>query len=200
MIIMGFLVGFLWDAIWFGVLQNIGGAESLITLTFSIQLQEVSPILAATVITMGHGVPMTVDLALRKGQGEFSTLISLGVPPEHLLAWPRLLSGVVSFPILCVTLGVASLCGLYLGIWAFISLPLSDFLTSAHANFVEFKFLKIGAKCLMVSFCLNFFCLYRSWLIEEGNIRSIPKCARWAVAETFIHSTVCVVLVTALYD
>ncbi|MDR1396013.1 MAG: hypothetical protein LBK52_07585, partial [Deltaproteobacteria bacterium] len=72
-VLTGLMSGILWDTIWFGVLDNIGGAETLITLTFSIQLQEVTPILGAAVVTMGHGVPMTVDLSLRKSQGEFTT-------------------------------------------------------------------------------------------------------------------------------
>jgi phospholipid/cholesterol/gamma-HCH transport system permease protein len=200
MILMGLLAGFLWDAIWFGVLNNIGGAENLVALAFSVQLQEVTPILATTVITMGHGVPMTVDLALRKSQGEFATLISMGAPPEHILGWPRLWGGLVAYPIMCLTLAIFTLIGLYLGVRQFIGLSLWDFLASAHANLVEFKFLKMGAKCLMSGFCLNFFCLYRSWIVAEGDLRSIPRLARWAMAETFIYSTVCVVLVAVLYD
>jgi ABC-type transporter Mla maintaining outer membrane lipid asymmetry permease subunit MlaE len=200
MIIVGLLVGFLWDAIWFGPLNNIGGAPSLISLAFSIQLQEVAPILGAAVITMGHGVPMTVDLALRKGQGEFQTLTFLGVPPEHFLAWPRLLGGLVGFPVLYLTLAIFTLLGLFVGIHLTIGLSVGDFLATAHAALVEFKFLKMAAKCLLVGFCLNFFCLYRSWQTEVGDIRSIPACARWATAETFVHSTFCAVVVTILYD
>jgi ABC-type transporter Mla maintaining outer membrane lipid asymmetry permease subunit MlaE len=199
-IVIGLLAGLLWDGIWFGVLNNIGGSEYLISLIFSVQLQEVTPILATMVITMGHGVPMTVDLALRKSQGEFATLIAQGVPPEHFLAWPRLWTGLVSFPVFCLTLAIFTLVGLYLGIRQFIGLSLWDFLNAAHANLVEFKFLKMGAKCLMVGFCLNFFCLYHSWRVQPGQLRSIPRLARWAMAETFVYSNICVVLATILYD
>jgi ABC-type transporter Mla maintaining outer membrane lipid asymmetry permease subunit MlaE len=199
-VLMGLLTGFLWDVIWFGVLANIGGAENLVALTFSIQLQEVSPILATAVITMGHGVPMTVDLALRKAHGEFTTLSSLGVAPELFLAWPRLTAGLISFPVLFFALAVANLVGLYIGVRSSIALPLVDYMASVHSSLVGFAFLKTGVKCLMVGFCLNFFCLYGSFQIAEGDIRSIPRLARWAMVETFIYSTICVVLITALYD
>jgi ABC-type transporter Mla maintaining outer membrane lipid asymmetry permease subunit MlaE len=200
LILTGLMAGILWDTIWFGVLDNIAGAESLISLVFSIQLQEVTPILASAVVTMGHGVPMTVDLALRKSQGEFTTLMSLGIPPEHFWAWPRLLGGLVGFPLLYLLMALATMAGLYLGIWRSIQLPIGDFLVSAQTSLVNFNFLKLAAKFLMVGFCLNFFCLYHSWRIQEGNLRAIPRMARWAMAETFLYCTLCVVLITVLYD
>jgi phospholipid/cholesterol/gamma-HCH transport system permease protein len=200
MILTGLMAGFLWDAIWFGVLDNIAGAESLISLAFSIQLQEVAPILASTVVTMGHGVPMTVDLALRKSQGEFMTLKSMGIPPEHFWAWPRLLAGLIGFPVLFAVMAVSTLAGLYIGIWDSIELPLGDYLAGAKTALVDFNFIKMGAKFILVGFCLNFFCLFHSWRIKEGNLRAIPRCARWAMAETFIFCTLGVVLVTVLYD
>jgi ABC-type transporter Mla maintaining outer membrane lipid asymmetry permease subunit MlaE len=200
MALMGLLAGFLWDAIWFGVLNNIAGADNLVSLTFSVQLQEISPILASTVVCVGHGVPMTVDLALRKSQGEFSTLEALGIPPEHFLACPRLFAGLAFFPILMLILAVFNLIGLYLGVRQFIGLSLVDFLASVKTSLVEFKFLKLGAKCLMAGFLLNFFCVYRSFGAKEGDLKAIPKLARWALAETFAYTAICVVLVAALYD
>jgi ABC-type transporter Mla maintaining outer membrane lipid asymmetry permease subunit MlaE len=200
MILIGLLAGFFWDAIWFGVLDNIGGAERLISLVFSIHLQEITPILASAVITMGHGVPMTVSLAMRKCQGDFATMINLGVPVEHYLAWPRLLGGVVGLPILYLLMSISFLLGLYLGARLFFGLSPWDFMNLANASLVDFKFLKLGAKCLLVGFCLNFFCLYRSWQVKKGQLRAIPRCARWAMAETFLYSIISVILVTVLYD
>ncbi|MDR1606942.1 MAG: ABC transporter permease, partial [Deltaproteobacteria bacterium] len=178
MVLLGLLTGFMWDAIWFGVLENIGGAEQLVSLAFSIHLQEITPILATAAITMGHGVPMTVDLAMRKSQGEFALLTSLGVPPERYLGWPRLLGGWVGLPILFLILAISFLLALYLGARLTFGLNPMDFFSLAKTSLVEFNFLKFGAKCLLVGFCLNFFCLYASWHVDEGQLRSIAWQSR----------------------
>jgi ABC-type transporter Mla maintaining outer membrane lipid asymmetry permease subunit MlaE len=197
LIIFGLLMGILWTVIWFGVLANIAGAEVLASLLITVHLLEISPILAALVTTIAYGGPMTLELCLMKSAGDLDTLLSMGVPPEHVLAWPRLLAVILAFPGLLLVMSLSTWIGAYWGIVRAIDLPLSEFASALYLSVDGFKILMLGVKCLLTSVCLGFFQICPAWRLED--FRQTPRLVRRGMTEAFVFGTMAGALVTVLY-
>jgi ABC-type transporter Mla maintaining outer membrane lipid asymmetry permease subunit MlaE len=197
--VFGLMVGYLWAVIWFGALANLGGASNLISLLVSVQMQTVSPILVTIAIIMSYGGPMALEIALLKSGRQFETLTLMGIPPEHLLAWPRIIGPVLAFPALLLVMNACSAGGAFLGIWQSIELPIFEFLLDASHKLEVFNLFKLAVQSVLITVFMCFFCLYNGWQIEVGQNNLGPVVARKAMAESFIFSTLAGVLVTVLY-
>jgi phospholipid/cholesterol/gamma-HCH transport system permease protein len=195
----GLMMGILWSTIWFGILSNIGGASTLISLLVTIHAQEIAPILTTMVYTLCYGGPMTLQVTLMKTSGQFLTLQLLGIPPEHILAWPRIIGTTLTFPLLLLIFIFFSLVGVYMGISQAINMSLFDFLSDLTLSVKVFKIFKLAIKCLLISLSLSFFCLYNAWQISDDHPGRAPWITRRAMAESFFFSTLAGVLVTVLY-
>jgi ABC-type transporter Mla maintaining outer membrane lipid asymmetry permease subunit MlaE len=200
LVIFGLMMGILWTVLWFGVLANIGGAETLASLLITVHLLEISPILTTLVATMAYGGPMTLELCLTKSAGDFDTLLAMGVPPEHVLAWPRLLALVLGFPGLMLIMSLSTWAGAYWGVVRAIDLPVSEFAAYLYLAVDGFKVLMLGVKSLLISVTLGFFQLYNAWVLPDGaGLRLIPALTRRGMCEAFVYATAAGVLVTILY-
>jgi ABC-type transporter Mla maintaining outer membrane lipid asymmetry permease subunit MlaE len=197
--LMGLMMGVLWSALWFGVLANVGGASALTSLLVSVHLQEISTILTTVAVVMTYSGPMTLELALMKSSGEFDTLQLMGIPPEHILAWPRLLGLVLAFPGLVLLMSLTTFLGAYWGIVRAIDLPLYEFVSDVAVAIEPFKILMLAIKCLLISLAMGFFCLFHAWQTPDGDMRQAPAISRRAMGEGFIFSTLAGVLITILY-
>jgi ABC-type transporter Mla maintaining outer membrane lipid asymmetry permease subunit MlaE len=200
LVIFGLMIGILWTIIWFGVLANIGGAEALASLLVTVQLLEICPILTTLVATMTYGGPMTLDLCLKKNAGDFETLIAMGVPPEHVLAWPRLLALILGFPGLMLVMTLSTWIGAYWGVVRAIDLPLTEFAASIYLAVDGLKVVVLGVKSFLISVALGFFQLHNAWILpEDGFGRAAPALTRRGMCEAFVYGTMAGVLVTVLY-
>lgn len=200
LVIFGLMMGVLWTVIWFGVLANIGGAEALASLLITVHLLEICPILTTLAVTIAYGGPMTLELCLSRSAGDFETLLSMGIPPEHVQAWPRLLALMLAFPGLMIIMNLATWAGAYWGIVRAIDLPLAEFASSLLLSVDGFKLLMLGVKSFLISVSLGFYQIYNAWLLdEEGDFHEAPPLVRRAMCEAFVYGTLAGVLVTVLY-
>jgi phospholipid/cholesterol/gamma-HCH transport system permease protein len=198
--IFGFMMGILWTVIWFGVFDNLAGAETLASLLIQVHLLEICPILTTLAVTIAYGGSMTLQLCQMKSAGDFETLLSMGIPPEHVLAWPRLLAMILSFPGLLLIMGVSSCLGAYWGIYKAIDLPLMEFISSLYLSVEGIEVLMLGAKSLLIGVSLGFFQIYNAWLMPEGQGQGeAPAMVRRGMKEAFVYSAMASVLVTVLY-
>jgi phospholipid/cholesterol/gamma-HCH transport system permease protein len=198
--IFGFMMGVLWTIIWFGVLANIGGAETLASLLVKVHFLEISPILTTLAVTIAYGGPMTLELCQLRGAGDFDVLISMGMPPEHVLAWPRLLALILSFPGLMLIMSLSTTLGAYWGIVRAIDLPLAEFVSDLYLSMDGVKILMLLAKTLLISVALGFFQIFNAWLMpEDGDYAKGPALVRRGMCEAFVAGALASVLVTVLY-
>ena len=199
-IVFGFMMGVLWTVIWFGVLANIGGAETLASLLIKVHLLEISPILATWAVTIAYGGPMTLELCQLKSSGDFDTLLSMGIPPEHILAWPRLLAMILTFPGLLLIMSLSTAAGAYWGIVRAIDLPLAEFTAALSMSVEGVYVLMLVAKTFLISVSLGFFQIYHAWRMPEGgDLSPAPSLVRRGMCEAFVVATLASVLVTVLY-
>jgi ABC-type transporter Mla maintaining outer membrane lipid asymmetry permease subunit MlaE len=197
--LLGLMMGVLWSTIWFGVLANIGGASTLASLLITVHLQEINPILTTVVVVMTYGGPMTLELALMKSSREFNSLQLMGIPPEHLLAWPKLIGLLLAFPGMLLLMTITTFLGAYWGIVKAIDLPLIEFISDLALAIEPFHILMLAIKSILISIAIGFFCLYQAWQTPEGDIHQAPAISRRAMSESFVFGTLAEVLVTIFY-
>jgi ABC-type transporter Mla maintaining outer membrane lipid asymmetry permease subunit MlaE len=142
---------------------------------------------------------MTLELALMKSSGEFDSLQLMGIPPEHILAWPRLLGLVLAFPGILLLMTLTTFLGAYWGIVRAIDLPLVEFVADIALSVKPFMFIVLAIKSLLISIFIGFFCLYQAWQTPEGDMHQAPTMSRRAMSEAFVYGTLAEVLITVLY-
>jgi ABC-type transporter Mla maintaining outer membrane lipid asymmetry permease subunit MlaE len=199
LLIFGLMMGILWTVIWFGVLANVPGSSMLASLLITVHLQEITPILATMSLIMAYCGPMTLDMAIKKTSGEFQTMVLMGIAPEHVLAWPRLIALILTYPGLMLLINLASCAGAYWGIARAIDLPLLEFLDDLYLAIDPFNMFMLFVKVILISSIIGFYCLYYAFQAKIGAYNYCPYLARRGMIEAFFYSTFAEVMVTVLY-
>ncbi|MDR1110930.1 MAG: ABC transporter permease [Deltaproteobacteria bacterium] len=197
--IFGLMMGVLWTVIWFGVLENVPGPTMLSGLLITVHLQEITPILATMALIMTYGGPMALEVSLSKCSGEFRPLVLMGIPPEHVLAFPRIIALILAFPGLMLIINLASMLGAFWGITQAIDLPLVEYASDLFLAMEPYMMFMLLVKILLISSALGFFCLYNAFQIPVGAFRRLTGLTRRAMTEAFFYATLAGVLVTVFY-
>jgi ABC-type transporter Mla maintaining outer membrane lipid asymmetry permease subunit MlaE len=197
--LFGFMMGVLWTILWFGVLANAPGSSMLASLLITVHLQEVTPILTTMCLIMAYCGPTIADLAVKKSSGEFDTLILMGIAPEHVLAWPRMLALNLTYPCLMLVMNLTSVAGAYWGIARAIDLPAVEFAADLYLAIDPYNMLMLCVKFLVISASIGFCCLYSSFQAPLGGYSACPYLIRRGMLEAFFYSTILEVMVTVLY-
>jgi ABC-type transporter Mla maintaining outer membrane lipid asymmetry permease subunit MlaE len=123
----------------------------------------------------------------------------MGVPPEHVLAWPRLLGLILAFPGLLLFMNAATWLGAWWGVVRAIDLPLAEFASDLYLAVDGLGVLMLFVKSLLISVSLGFFQLYNAWVLPRDDFRRAPGVVRRAMCEAFVYGTMAGVMVTILY-
>jgi phospholipid/cholesterol/gamma-HCH transport system permease protein len=196
---IGFFTGFLWAIIWFNLLKNIGGVDSFISILVMVQFQEISPFitfLAALATYMG---PMTLEIILMKNTGQFDSLIIMGIPPAHLVAWPRVVGPVLAFPLLLFVTNFCVVVGALSGAWLMVEYPVTDFIYELYLKVRVFKLFKLLLQSGLMAFTMCFFCLYSAWQYDARDLSQAPQALRRGIIEASVFSALVGILVTVFY-
>ncbi|MDR2461164.1 MAG: ABC transporter permease [Deltaproteobacteria bacterium] len=198
-LITGLIVGFLWSIIWFRLLSNAGGADNLMDLLVSVQMEIVNPFFASTICIVTYMGPMTMDLAILKSTRQFETLSLMGIPPIHFLTWPKILASFLVFPVILFLIDFGTAAGVYLGAHQLISLRLLDFADALYQEIKEINRIRFFFQSVAMSLTMCFFSLFNAFEINENESARIPFLTRRAMMEAFFFCTLAGVLVTLLY-
>jgi phospholipid/cholesterol/gamma-HCH transport system permease protein len=92
-------------------LHLFGAEDSLGTLVGLALVRELGPVLAALMIAARAGSAMAAELGSMQASEQIDALTVMAINPLQYLVSPRMIAGIVSFPILTVVFNV-------IGIWA----------------------------------------------------------------------------------
>ncbi|MDR2200077.1 MAG: ABC transporter permease [Deltaproteobacteria bacterium] len=198
-ILLGFLTGVLWTVIWYALLRNIGGVESFVSVLVTVQFQEVSPFLTFMVALAAYMGPMILEIILMKTNGQFDNLIMMGIPPAHVVAWPRVIGPVLAFPLLLVVTNVCVLTGALIGSWFAVRAPVTDFVYEIYLKIKVFKLFKLLLQGVLMAFTMGFFSLYSAWTYDSRDLSLAPRALRRGIIEAAVVSALVGVLVTVFY-
>jgi phospholipid/cholesterol/gamma-HCH transport system permease protein len=196
---LGLMAGFLWTIVWFGVLANIGGSDTLVRLALMVQLNEVSPFLIAMVVTTAYTGPSATRIARIRRSGGFETLRLMGIPPTHLLVWPRFLGQLIAFPALLLFHCAFTVMGVGLGARLFASYPLADFMSVLVSGVEAYSLFRMAVQSVLMSCVLSFFSLHNPYRAQEGQDVEIPDLVRRGTLEGLFWASLSGILVSVLY-
>jgi ABC-type transporter Mla maintaining outer membrane lipid asymmetry permease subunit MlaE len=198
-IFLGFFTGLLWAIIWFILLMNIGGMDSFLQILVTVQLQEISPFITFVVMLAACMGPMILEIILMKNTGQFDSLNLMGVPPAHLIAWPRVLGTVLAFPVLLAVLNASSALGAIFGVWQIVNYSVTDFVYETYAKIRAFKILKLFVQSGLMAFTMCFFSLYSAWRYDSRDLSQAPRALRRGIIEASFFTAIIGLLVTVFY-
>ena len=95
----------------FHTLHLFGAEDSLGTLVGLALVRELGPVLAALMIAARAGSAMAAELGSMQASEQIDALTTMAINPVQYLVSPRLVAGIISFPILTVVFNV-------IGIWS----------------------------------------------------------------------------------
>ncbi|MDR2406311.1 MAG: ABC transporter permease [Deltaproteobacteria bacterium] len=196
---LGFATGLLWAIIWFNLLQNIGGVDSFISVLVLVQFQEISPFITFMVALATYMGPMILELILMKSTGQFDSLVTMGIPPAHLLAWPRVVGPVLAFPLLLTVTNFAVVVGALSGAYLMVEYPVTDFIYELYQKVKVFKVFKLLLQSVLMAFTMCFFCLYSAWQYDARDLSEAPQALRRGIIEASVFSALVGILVTVFY-
>jgi phospholipid/cholesterol/gamma-HCH transport system permease protein len=142
---------------------------------------------------------MTIELSLFKNTKQFETLRLMGVPPVHVLAWPRVVGPAITFPLMLIFLNCFTLAGNYFGAWLFIDLRYLDFVSVFYQEIKVVNLLKLLLQSIIMCLAMSFFSLYNAWESGDNNLSNTPKATRTGMMEAFFYASLFGILVTILY-
>jgi ABC-type transporter Mla maintaining outer membrane lipid asymmetry permease subunit MlaE len=134
-----------------------------------------------------------------KHTGEFESLIAMGIPPAHLVGWPRVIGPVLALPVLLVINNFGALIGALLGAWQIINFPVTDFIYELYVKVKVFKLFKLLLQIELMAFAMCFFCLYSAWRYDSRELSQAPGALRRGIIEASVFSALTGVLVTVFY-
>jgi ABC-type transporter Mla maintaining outer membrane lipid asymmetry permease subunit MlaE len=194
---MGLAAGFMWATVWYGALDKMGGSDTLVAMAMRVELNEISPFLVAMVVMTAYASPSATRLARIRFAGGFDTLRLMGVPPAHLLVWPRFLGQLFAFPILLVFHCAFTVMGV--GCRAFASLPVNDFLNYVVSGTTVYNVFRMAVQSVLMSSALSFFSLHYPYRVPLGRGVEIPELVRRGSLEGFFWASLSGLLVSVLY-
>jgi ABC-type transporter Mla maintaining outer membrane lipid asymmetry permease subunit MlaE len=197
--VLGIMAGFLWTVIWFGVLKNIGGTDTLVKLAMTVQLSEVSPFLTAMVVTTAYTGPSATRLARIRLSGGLETLMLMGIPPAHILIWPRFLGQLIAFPCLLVFHCAFTVMGVGLGSRVFASYPLQDFMNVLVSGIEAYSFFRMAIQSVLMSCCLSFFAMHMPYNAHAVEGVEVPDLVRSGSLQGLFWASLAGIMVSVLY-
>ena len=198
-LLVGFMLGYLWSFLWYGTLSNIGGLENIASFLVSIHTIQITPIMTTVIAVLRYGAPSTWELAVMKSGRQFETLSSMGIPPEHYLAAPRILGTLAAMPALLAIFSLASFAGAYYLAWNYSGQTLLDFFFAISNQTQARHFVIMGFKSVVISLSVSFFCVYNAFQIQTGGLGRGSVYIRRAMGESFFYAVLISILVSVFY-
>lgn len=196
---IGFFTGLLWAVIWFDLLWNIGGVESFLTILVTVQFQEITPFITFMVALASYMGPLILEIILMRSTGQFDTFITMGIPPAHIVAWPRVLGPVLAFPPLLFVTNFCVVTGALFGTWLTVDFPITDFFYELYVRIKVFKLFKLLVQSGLMAFTMCFFCLYSAWRYDSRDLSQAPMALRGGIIEASVFGGLVGVMVTVFY-
>jgi phospholipid/cholesterol/gamma-HCH transport system permease protein len=134
-----------------------------------------------------------------KTTGQFDSLITMGIPPAHILAWPRVVGPVLAFPMLLFVLNFCVVVGALIGAYIMVEYPITDFFYELYLKVKVFKLFKLLLQGGLMAFTMFFFCLYSAWQYDATDLSKAPQALRQGIIEASVFSALVGILVTVFY-
>lgn len=171
----------------YNVLSRFGSAGALGTLVALALVRELGPVLAALMIAARAGSAMAAELGSMQVTEQIDALTVMAINPVQYLVSPRIIAGVLSFPLLTTIFDVIGIWGGYIVGVGLMGAPAAPYLNGIKSN-LEAHDVAIGIyKALVFGVVVMWVCCYKGY-----NAQRMATGVSRATTEAVVLSSVLV--------
>src|SRR5260221_4883596 len=151
----------------YNALHRFGSDTALGTVVGLVLVRELGPVLAALMVTARAGSAMAAELGSMQATEQIDALAVMAINPIQYLVSPRVLAGIVAFPLLTSIFDVIGIWGGYLIGVDLLGAPAGPYFNGIAANLVGHD-IRIGLyKALVFGVVVMWVCCYKGYYAER---------------------------------
>src|SRR5690242_15866507 len=151
----------------YNTLRRFGSEGALGTVVALVLVRELGPVLSALMVTARAGSAMAAELGSMQATEQIDALTVMAINPVQYLVSPRLLAGIVSFPLLTAVFDVVGIYGGYLVGVKLMGAAGSSYFGGIASNLTAHD-IRVGTlKSLMFGIVVVWVCCYKGYNAER---------------------------------
>ncbi len=148
-------------------LTRFGAEGSLGSVVALVLVRELGPVMAALMVTARAGSAMAAELGSMQATEQIDALTVMAINPVQYLVSPRIVAGVVSFPLLTSVFDVVGIMGGYAVGVGLMGVPSSSYFNGIAYNLVWHDISTGLWKALVFGIVVTWICCYKGYNAER---------------------------------
>ncbi len=166
-ILIGGFTGMVLGLQGYNTLRRFGSDGALGTVVSLILVRELGPVLAALMIAARAGSAMAAELGSMQSTEQIDALTVMAINPVQYLVSPRMLAGVIGFPLLTTVFDVVGIFGGYMVGVGLMGAPSGAYFNGIAANMDGHDIMTGIYKALVFGVVVMWVCCYKGYHAER---------------------------------
>ena len=166
-ILIGAFTGMVLGLQGYNTLRRFGSDGALGTVVALVLVRELGPVLAALMIAARAGSAMAAELGSMQATEQIDALTVMAINPVQYLVSPRVLAGVISFPLLTAIFDVIGIWGGYLVGVGLMGAPSGAYFNGIASNMTSHDIMTGLYKALVFGVVVMWVCCYKGYHAER---------------------------------
>lgn len=166
-ILIGGFTGMVLGLQGYNTLRRFGSDGALGTVVALVLVRELGPVLAALMIAARAGSAMAAELGSMQSTEQIDALTVMAINPVQYLVSPRVLAGVISFPLLTAIFDVIGIWGGYAVGVGLMGAPSGAYFNGIAANMSSHDIMTGFYKALVFGVVVMWVCCYKGYHAER---------------------------------
>jgi phospholipid/cholesterol/gamma-HCH transport system permease protein len=165
--LIGLFTGMVLGLQGYNTLRRFGSEGALGTVVALTLVRELGPVLAALMVTARSGSAMAAELGSMQATEQIDALTVMAINPMQYLVSPRLLAGVISFPLLTGIFDVIGIWGGWMIGVGLMGAPNGPFFNGIAQNMSGHDIMSGIYKALLFGLVVMWVCCYKGYHAER---------------------------------
>ncbi len=166
-VLIGTFTGMVLGLQGYNTLARFGSQSALGSVVALVLVRELGPVLAALMITARAGSAMAAELGSMQVSEQIDALKVMAINPMQYLISPRVVAGVISFPLLTTMFDVVGILGGYVIGVDLMGAPSSSYFGGIADNMTGHDILTGIYKALVFGIIVTWVCCYKGYKAER---------------------------------
>ncbi len=151
----------------YNTLRRFGSEGALGTVVALVLVRELGPVLAALMVTARAGSAMAAEIGSMQATEQVDALAVMAINPVQYLVAPRVLAGIISFPLLTSIFDVIGIWGGYLVGVDLMGAPGASYMHGIAQNLTSHDIVSGLYKALVFGLVVMWVCCYKGYHAER---------------------------------
>jgi phospholipid/cholesterol/gamma-HCH transport system permease protein len=166
-VLIGTFTGMVLGLQGYNTLRRFGSEGALGTVVALVLVRELGPVLAALMVAARAGSAMAAEIGSMQATEQIDALSVMAINPVQYLVAPRVLAGVISFPLLTSIFDVIGIWGGYLVGVDLMGAPGASYMHGIAQNLTGHDILSGLYKALVFGLVVMWVCCYKGYHAER---------------------------------